>query len=290
MNRLYKQLKYLVAGITFFCVIGAKTSSVKPKIHTDATRVAIVQRWIKGGESFAKKVNQPRVSEISDYVKKNYIIAKPTTSKALDILVTKRVVKGDVFAIVPLYPEEKNLPVVKSQHIRVKIGAEYVRDTKTLWVIPHEDMSNAFMGAMLIHEGEHILQDKDPRFAKYSQLTFCVGEYFAFSTSLNALRAFGGIKYEKLLQQDVERLIKEYLKDNKFTIRPVYDHRYDSVFGKPSSQDEEEIRAQDIILTYTILAIQRLTPTGDNHFSRTVATFCSYYTSLLQLPFDPNSW
>jgi len=280
----------LVVVVFSNLLIGATPLKLKKNvIHDDTVRIKTVSHWITIIDTIAK-IGDPRVTEINNHIKRNFVVARPTNLLDLSILAASAYEGTEKFAIVPLYPEDMMFPSVKQ--IKTissggNCGAVYIRSTKTLWVANHEGISNTFMGVILIHEGEHILQDRDSRFANNSQVSWCMGEYFAFITSLNALRILGGATYEQLIVQDVKRMVKEYRSKKKFQMLVRYDHHYDTVFGVPDSENEERVRALNIIMTSLILSLKEVVPKGKNYDANIAATFCNYYAHVSKTLFTP---
>ncbi|GEM_PF-3834875 len=270
----------LVVVVFSNLLIGATPLKLKKNvIHDDTVRIKTVSHWITIIDTIAK-IGDPRVTEINNHIKRNFVVARPTNLLDLSILAASAYEGTEKFAIVPLYPEDMMFPSVKQIKTILSggnCGAAYIRPTKTLWFVNHEGISNTFMGIILIHEGEHILQDRDSGFANKSQVSWCMGEYFAFITSLNALRILGGTVYEQLIAEDVKRMVRGYRNKNNFQMLVRYDHRYDTVFGISHSKNEERVRALNITMNILILALREVVQKDRNYDANIAATFCNYY-------------
>ncbi|MFA5830674.1 MAG: hypothetical protein WC878_02480 [Candidatus Paceibacterota bacterium] len=239
------KLKYffrIVAILVFAIMASAYFSGYFYKEITPIVRENAVQSYVDNFQKFADTTNDEQARDNLQMLKDRLVIVTPSKT-GFDYLANPQNDEKSV-RTVALFDEDSRYPLWEKE---MKNGAiaTFLSSARLLILKNTPAMSDAYMGASLAHESEHIRRYfLDPVRVITDEIR--AKEEVAVYTFQNELLAkAGGEKYTALLQNMVEKfasLIKISGNTASFPILP-YNQSFDSMFGKALSSEEETYRA-----------------------------------------------
>ena len=242
-----------MAILVFAVMTGAYFSGYFYKEITPIARENAVQSYVDNFQKLADKTGNEQAQNNLQMLKDKLVMVTPGRT-GFDYLANSTNDENSI-RVVALFDEDSRYPLWKKE-MQNGAAATFISSARLLVLKNMLTMSDAYQGASLAHESEHIRRYfLDPMRVITGEIR--AKEEVAVYTFQNKLFAeAGGEKYAMLLQNTVEKfasLIKISGNTASFPILP-YDRTFDTMFGKALSSEEETYRAflfqVDVIFHY----------------------------------------
>lgn len=221
-------------------------SANKTPTLSDNDRLVIRNLFLSWMDSVVKKTKDSEAKRISDFVKKNNVLAAPDPSGA-------RFIEGasgnkNWFMIVPFCEQDGRLSDYWSGLVTASsFASNFLPEKRALLIKTTYGMSNIWKGITIIHEGFHALTFISNPYESQTDDEYAAEEMKAHTIQNRIMSELGGKKYAKLLNQEKIKLKARIASHNLKlgTVFPARDKNYpelDEFFGKTESDFETNYR------------------------------------------------
>ena len=229
-------------------VVQKEANLATKNVNTTAWSVE-ADKWLFAGEEVVNVTQNENAKTIMSYLRESYYLGIPIFHKTLPAFKIYHLPDMKIrLCIVPLLASDKRLSKAWEEVYNSNLAACFVPDPDQPHLILKDSsqLSRNWQGIVLIHEGSHALafaasvfnQIEDPLMRR------TMDELYAYSLETELVEKIGGEAYKQLLDEEVERIGKDYVEKKNIAL-PDYARnreRLEKIFGKSNSELETKVR------------------------------------------------
>lgn len=249
---------FLLLFIWASCAL-AQDESLEAK---DTIRLQIVKDYTACAAWLSDVSGVKGAQEVVEFLSKNAVIVAPQGDSIRAINVPKADI--DRYFLIPFLPGDENEDEIWRKMMKMQAGAIF--DPSMLSMILRSDkrLSPFMMGLVYIHEGKHAIQYVvRKQESNVDPMVFCSLELEAHELQNKVCLAFGGEKYQAILEQEISRLKLIGIGQGgmvSISNKGPYSEALDSVFGPSISDFDRNGRQTHLWIHAVIELIDRSVP------------------------------
>lgn len=238
------------------------STSTRRQEHIDRTfarRQRIALSWLDSALVLARKSSDSEAWAVAKLLRTHARVASPIPGGISDAgRATPKSIEVEAIYLVPMLSQDLwHLPIGDHRHELARkcigtVGARFVPRERTIYLPGEIQLSELSMGLLLLHEGLHAY-DRVVRRRRMPR-PFWRREYNAVQLEMRILKAIGGSRFERYLEQLTPRVATLYgdaQDQDAFHLdasqRLVTDDDLRTLFGGFASHDERRLIAVNVL-------------------------------------------
>jgi hypothetical protein len=262
-----------------FAMLLLSAGSLFAAEKTDISRRrVIVKQWLSSGDEIVRKTGNQNGKAIMDFLHSSLFVGAPLSQNGkVAIKILEKPGKRKYYlCAVPLISGDRKINAEWENIYDRNLAASYdsAGDNPHMILKEQGQYSKTWQGLIFVHEGSHALADAAGVLNEIGNpmARRSMGEYYAYGLETEMVEKIGGSAYQKLLQEEIGRLEKNYKKNKKFLFPDYgrYRERLEVIFGKSQSGTEIGVRGSVFWINAVFRLIDRTYKSEDERGQRKV--------------------